>query len=873
MALTPMMQQYLSIKEQYPDCILFFRLGDFYEMFYEDAVVGARDMEITLTKKSCGEAERAPMCGVPYHAADLYIAKLIEKGHKVAICEQMEDPALAKGIVRREVVRIITPGTLLSQTMLSEKENNFLASLYVGPKGEGLAYCDISTGEFAAVDFSGPSHSENLMAELAKVDPREVLVNQFDPQAEDLWRQLPLSINAYLSPGKPEYYLERNCQRAIRDHFHTEAEGSVGLDKEEAPHLFFAVGAMLHYLKDTQKQSMQHLGSLRIVDAGAHMSLDKATLRSLEIVESLADRKRSGSLLGILDKTCTAMGSRKMRQWLKEPLNRKDPIEARLNAVEALVDDPMRLNNLRTALRGVYDLERLSSRIACGTANGRDLNALKNSLLNLPDLKAELASGEDPLLTALNAEIDDLQRLYKLIESAVLEDPPITIREGNLIQKGYSADLDTLKESISEGRNWIASLEPLERERTGIKNLKVGYNKVFGYYLEAGKSNLSLIPADYIRKQTLVNCERYITPELKEIESVVLQADGKINELEYQLFTELREKIALEIQAIQATSAALAAVDVLASFAEVSVKLAYVKPQITEGDRILIRKGRHPVIERTIRDGIFVSNDLYIDRDKASLLLITGPNMSGKSTYMRQLALIVLLAQAGCFVPAEQAEIGLCDRIYTRIGASDNIAQGQSTFFVEMAELAYILNTSTENSLVILDEIGRGTSTYDGLSIAWAVCEHLTRPGKNVRTLFATHYHELTALSETRKGVRNLNVDVTEHEGTIVFLHKIVEGSASRSYGIHVARLAGVPESLLSGAEDKLWELENSIHQPSEYPAAETLSQNPKEEQLSLFGASDHFLVQKLLSLDLMETTAAKAIEILQELQTAAKEV
>ncbi len=872
MAYTPMMQQYLKIKEQYKDCILFFRLGDFYEMFFEDAIIGARDMEITLTKKSCGEDERAPMCGVPYHAADTYIAKLIDKGHKVAVCEQMEDPSQAKGIVRREVVRIVTPGTLLSQSMLSEKENNFLASVYAGEESEGLVYCDISTGEFAAVAFSGPSHLESLLAEITKINPREILVNTSDPASDAFCRQTSLLSDMYLSPGPADYYQDRNCSRRIREHFHTQAEGSAGLDRKEAPELFYAAGALLQYLNDTQKQSMDHLSALRIYHFGARMSLDRATLKNLEIIESLSDRKSGNSLLHILDKTCTAMGSRKMKQWLKEPLISKTEIDERLNAVETLTNDLMALNNIRESLKGIYDLERLSARIACGTANGRDLNALRNSLENLPDLRFELERTGDPLLYSYNDEIDGLERVCALIGAAVVEEPPITVREGDLIRDGYSAELDALKDSIKDGRNWIAALEPHERERSGIKNLKVGYNRVFGYYIEISKSNLSLVPPDYIRKQTLVNCERYITPELKEIESTVLNAEAKINELEYQLFSELRQKISAEIPSIQKTAAATAAVDALASFAEVSIKLGYVKPAITSGDKITITRGRHAVIEKTIQDGIFVSNDLYIDCDDASLLLITGPNMSGKSTYMRQLALIVLMAQSGCFIPAESAEIGICDRIYTRIGASDNIAQGQSTFFVEMAELAYILNTATAKSLVILDEIGRGTSTYDGLSIAWAVCAHLTRPGNQVRTLFATHYHELTALSETMKGVRNLNVDVTESDGTIVFLHKIVEGSASRSYGIHVARLAGVPETLLFAAENKLAELESGSDAAPSIPAVSETNHNEKEQQITFFKGSDDRLVHTLRSLDLMNITPAMAIQILQELQDAAKE-
>ncbi len=871
MSLTPMMQQYLKIKEQYKDCILFFRLGDFYEMFYEDALIGARDMEITLTKKSCGEEERAPMCGVPYHAADIYIAKLIDKGHKVAICEQMSDPTLTKGIVDREVVRIITPGTLLSQSMLSEKENNFLTCVYVAQEGAGLAYCDISTGEFSAVKFQGRAHREKLFSELTKVQPKEVLINLEPEDDSDFFEQLKQSTDAYVSIASPELLIENACGNFIKEHFHIVSEKSIGLAKDDAPELFYAVGALLGYVKETQKQKLTHLSNLRIYDVADSMSLDKSTIKNLEITESLFERKLNGSLLGVLDCTKTAMGSRKMKQWLKEPLNNKKDIDLRLNAVESLCDHVLFLNNVRASLKGIYDLERLSARIACGTANGRDLVALKSSIRAIPDIKAELSDTEDTLLKALNEQINSLENLYEAIDSSIVEDPPFTIKEGDLIRNGYSKDLDDLKDSIKDGRLWIASLEGKERERTGIKNLKVGYNRVFGYYIEISKSNFDLVPNDYIRKQTLVNCERFITPELKEIESVVLNAESKINEMEYQLFTQIRHEISLQIPTIQSTSAALSSVDVLSAFAESSSKLGYVKPLITSGDKIVIKKGRHAVIERTIKDGVYVSNDLYIDRDAASMLLITGPNMSGKSTYMRQLALIVLMAQAGCFVPAESAEIGICDRIYTRIGASDNIAQGQSTFFVEMTELAYILNTSSEKSLVILDEIGRGTSTYDGLSIAWAVCEHLTRPGKSVRTLFATHYHELTVLEDTLPGVKNLNVEVTENNGTILFLHKIVEGSASRSYGIHVARLAGVPDSLLFSAERKLEELENFNNADVSSQPISSLTAD-SEAQLSIFSPTDYMLAEKIKALDLMNVTPSQAIQILEQLQNTAKD-
>jgi DNA mismatch repair protein MutS len=871
MPLTPMMQQYLNIKEQYKDCILFFRLGDFYEMFYEDALIGSRDMEITLTKKSCGEEERAPMCGVPYHAADIYIAKLIEKGHKVAICEQMSDPAAAKGIVDREVVKIITPGTVLSQTMLAEKENNFLACVYLSRDSEGFAYCDISTGEFSAVRFLGAAHREKLLGEITKIQPSEILINSPEEENPEFHELLRQSVQTYMSVLPPELLTERNCGNSIKEHFNVMSEKSVGLHPEDAPELFYAVGGLLGYIKTTQKQRLTHLSNLRIYDAAEGMSLDKATIKNLEITETLFERKVNGSLLGVLDRTKTAMGSRKMKQWLKEPLNSKEKIDLRLNAVECLCEDALFLNNVRESLKNMYDLERLCGRIACGTANGRDLTALKTSIAGIPDIKAELSDTQDALLSGLNAQIHSLGHLYEKIDSCIVDEPPFTIKEGELIRDGYSMELDQLKASIKDGRSWIASLEGKERERTGIKNLKVGYNRVFGYYIEISKSNFNLVPGDYIRKQTLVNCERFITPELKEIEAVVLNAEAKINEMEYLLFARIRDEIAMEIPLIQSTSSALSSVDVLCAFAESSSKLGYTKPEMTDGDKIIIKRGRHAVLERTIKDGVFVSNDLYIDTDASSMLLITGPNMSGKSTYMRQLALIVLMAQSGCFVPAQSAEIGLCDRIYTRIGASDNIAQGQSTFFVEMTELAYILNTATEKSLIILDEIGRGTSTYDGLSIAWAVCEHLTRPTHAVRTLFATHYHELTAMENAVHGVKNLNVEVMEDNGTILFLHKIIEGSASRSYGIHVAKLAGVPGSLLYSAEQKLVELEALNNARMENPGAAHAAP-AAETQLSFFSPEHSLLAEQIKALDLMHITPSQAIQILEQLQKIAKD-
>lgn len=863
MSLTPMMRQYKDIKENYKDSILFFRLGDFYEMFFEDAIVASKVLEITLTAKNCGLEEKAPMCGVPYHAADTYIAKLIDRGYKVAICEQVEDPATAKGIVKREVVQIITPGTVVSQNMLNEKDNNYLASVYLDEQGTGLAFCDISTGEICTLEIKDNNHIEILFNELVKLSSKEILIN-----SPGLENDLETATDAYISLLDQSYYNPKQLENRILDHFKVKSLQGLGISSMQMATK--ALGSLLLYLYDTKKQNLLHLNSLKVIDQSDHMSLDKSTIRNLEITETLFEKKVQGSLIGVLDLTHTAMGSRKLKQWLKEPLKKKEAIQKRLDAVELLSDDILKRNNLKELLKQVYDLERLIGRITCGNTNARDLIALRNSIAVIPDLKAELQRCGDSLLEELYKEINDLKEPYELINSSITEDPPHTIREGGIIREGYSKELDELKNSIKDGQEWIANLEEVERNRTGIKNLKVGYNKVFGYYLEVTKSNYDAIPDNYIRKQTLVNSERFITPELKQVESVVLNAEAKINELEYQLFQELREEIQKYIKTIQKTANAIAVLDVLLSFAEVSSRLNYVKPEIDDSDVINIKNGRHPVLEITNKDGIFVSNDLYLDRDKQSLLIITGPNMSGKSTYMRQTALIVLMAQAGCFVPADHAKIGLVDRIYTRIGASDNLAQGQSTFFVEMSELAYILNTVTQKSLVILDEIGRGTSTYDGLSIAWATVEYLCDPKRMIRTLFATHYHELTVLEGSIRGLQNLNVDVKEQDGTIIFLHKIVKGSSSRSYGIHVAKLAGVPAKVLDRADEKLYELELESQSNVSYDKEILVSE--KQEQLSIFDYTDNKLLERIKSLNLMEITPSQAFKILEELKDATEE-
>lgn len=862
MKLTPMMSQYMKIKKEYEDCILFFRLGDFYEMFFEDAKTASRELEITLTGKNCGQEERAPMCGVPYHAAEAYIEKLIAKGYKVAICEQTEDPETAKGIVEREVIQVITPGTLLSRRMLKENENNYIASVYMDERGAGIVYSDVSTGEIVGVDFLEEDINENVVNLLTSIKVREIIINESALIQEERG-YIKNFTGAYVSPLGDSYFSKENCNEIIKKHFST---GSLmGMGIAERPYITSALGALLEYLYETQKNSMSQLINFSIYEQSNHMSIDKATIRNIELLETLYENKVSGSLLGVLDKTGTAMGSRLMRNWIRSPLTDLDMIKARLDAVEYLFDDIVFRNHISETLKKIYDLERLATRMACGNANGRDMIALKNSLFNLPEIKIILKETNNTLLNEISNNIDPLEEIYKLIENSIVDDPPFTIKEGGLIKEGYSSKLDEMKNSIADGQNWIASLESIERERTGIKTLKVGFNKVFGYYIEVRKSGSDLIPDNYIRKQTLVNCERYITPELKEVESKVLNAEAKINALEHELFSEIRERIKSITDILQKTAKNVAALDVLTSYAHVSQKLGFVKPDVHSGEIIAIKNGRHPVIENMVSGGTFVANDTYIDNEDASMLLITGPNMAGKSTYMRQTALIVLMAHMGCFVPCDEAEIGLVDRIYTRIGASDNLSQGQSTFFVEMSELAYILNTCTRKSLIILDEIGRGTSTYDGLSIAWALVEHLCKDENRARTMFATHYHELTVLSDTLKGIKNLNVEVRQDNGKIVFMHKIVEGSASQSYGIHVADLAGVPKSLLLNAQDKLKMLEESAGERDISKVEK--SDDSDDKQISFFDIVPNPAIEMIKNLNLFDITPSKAIEILEELK------
>ncbi len=867
--LTPMMQQYMEIKENYQDHILLFRLGDFYEMFFDDAINASQALEITLTARQGGNKDKVPMCGIPHHAAENYITKLITKGFKVAICEQTSDPSESKGIVKREVVRVITAGTVINPNMLNEKENNYILCIYIFDQSCGIVYSDITTGELFATDLDAKDYSSQLLNELAKVKPKEIIINEncTDDHIVSLIKQ---NIESYLTPISSRFFNYETSTKLIKSHFKVQALKGLGLDDKNGS--INALGALLGHLSETQMHSLSHIHHLDYYHVDDNMALDKATLRNLELTETTHDQSIKGSLLGTLDLTVTAMGGRKIKNWIKQPLNKLAYIQKRLDAVDVLHKELLFRNNMRTAFKQIYDLERLAGRIAYHNANGKDLLAIKQSLSVIPDIQYDLAECQDSYLQEINSQLDSLDDVCQLISQSIEEDAPFTIKEGGVIKKGVNETLDALKENISGGQQWIANLEVTEKEKTGIKSLKVGYNKVFGYYIEVTKSYFDLVPEHYIRKQTLANCERYITPELKEVESTVLNAESKINQLEYEIFCQLRDDIQTQMHRAIKSADLLSTLDVLCAFAQASEKYNYIKPQVTNDELIEIVKGRHPVIENTITNSMFVPNDGYMNNSESSFLLITGPNMAGKSTYMRQTALIVLMAQIGCFVPAERAKIGIVDRIFTRIGASDNLSQGQSTFLVEMSELAYILNNATSNSLIILDEIGRGTSTYDGLSIAWAVVEHLCLATHKTKTLFATHYHELTALEGVLDGVKNLNVDVKEDHDTVVFLHKIIEGKANQSYGIQVAKLAGIPTTLLDSAKDKLHHLEEK---GSEVKAVEEQIVSPvssKEKQMSLFDAKEKQLADKIEKINLLDTTPMQALGILEELITEVKQ-
>ncbi len=869
--LSPMMQQYMAIKEEHKDAILMFRLGDFYEMFFDDAITASRVLELTLTGRNCGLEEKAPMCGVPHHAVDSYIARMVKNGYKVAICEQMEDPAEAKGIVERDIVRIYTPGTLDITDASDTDSNIYIASVCISEGSTAIAVADISTGELISTEFEDNDNCDILANELAVYGPKELVVSE--DIAEVLKNKLTdQQMNPYIAAVDHSYFKKENCENIILEQFDVRSLMSLGLETDSE--MTVSVGALIMYLFDTQKQAPDQLKKLVIKKIGNTMQLDRSTMRNLELLETIYDHDVHGSLLGVLNKTRTAMGARLLKKFLKEPLKDADEINLRLDAVDELRNNSIAANNISNSLKHVYDFQRLTARVAGRKANGRDLTALKTTLGQLPDIVSQLEYFDSELLNEIRYNIGNFDDLHSLIDRAVCEDCPFTITEGGIIRSGYSSELDELKASIADAKKWIAGLESSEKERTGIKTLKVGYNKVFGYYIDVSKGMIDKVPEDYIRKQTLVNNERYITPELKEKENMVFSAETKINKLEYDEFRKVREAIEPYISALQTASDAVALLDVLLSFAKVSAENAYVKPVVDNSDVIDIKNGRHPCVEEIIGAGMFVSNDTEMNCDNKSMLIITGPNMSGKSTYMRQTAVIVLMAQIGCFVPAEHARIGVVDRIFTRIGASDNLSYGQSTFFIEMSELANILRNAGERSLIILDEIGRGTSTFDGLSIAWATVEYLSQSDKKIRTMFATHYHELTELADTYDNIENLSVAVSEQGNNVVFLHNIVRGAASKSYGIHVAKIAGVPEEIRKNARIKLKELEEG-----------SSVCKPESSQLSFF--SEGFavtdtdpavenarrLISRIAKLDTNVMTPLNALNTLQEIIDEANDI
>jgi DNA mismatch repair protein MutS len=864
---TPMMRQYLEIKSGYPDAILFFRLGDFYEMFLEDAVVASRILGITLTARNKGAADEIPLCGIPYHSCQPYINKLVTGGYKVAICEQVEDPKATKGIVRREVVRVVSPGLVIDTDSLAPKENNFLLAIAPSDKDcWGVAILDITTGEFRVTEVVGEA---GLRGELASVQAREIVL------ADEGWGETARKDLADLLIDKtvttlPDWVfaLDRATSE-LKDFFNV--SGLDGFGCQNLPGAVAAAGAILHQLKETQKEQLTHIRGLTTYQISEYMVLDEATRRNLELTATMHDGGRRGSLLGVLDRTMTAMGGRKLKQWINHPLLDLQIIRDRQQAVGELVERSMERNDLRVALDGVYDLERLNAKISMATANAKDLAALKLSLLRLPDLLDRLACLDAGLLQQLSREIDPLPDLAALIEQAIVDDPPFVLREGGLIKNGYHADLDELRTISREGKGWIAGLEQQERERTGISNLRIRYNKVFGYFIEVTKSRLDRVPEEYERKQTLANAERYITPDLKEYESKVLGAEETLVDLEYELFQQVRQQVVAQGPRIQQTADALATLDVLCGLADLAHERHYVCPTVDESDQLEIVEGRHPVVETMSLGERFVPNDTFLDIHENQLLIITGPNMAGKSTFMRQVALITLMAQIGSLVPAKEARIGLVDRIFTRVGASDNLARGQSTFMVEMTETANILHHATPRSLIILDEIGRGTSTFDGVSIAWAVAEYLhDHAPVAARTLFATHYHELTDLALTRERVKNYNIAVKEWNDQIIFLRRIVKGSTSHSYGIQVARLAGLPAAVIERAKEVLHNLETGEFVRDGQPRLARSNKQPElpQPQLSLFTQGDDRLRQALEEVDVTILTPLEALNLLDKLKT-----
>ncbi len=873
---TPMMQHYLKTHEEYKDCILFYRLGDFYEMFFDDAKVVSKELELTLTGKSCGAEERAPMCGIPYHAAETYLTRLVKKGYKVAICEQVEDPKLAKGMVKREVTRVVTPGTTLNAQALDETKNNYIMCIaYIGDH-YGISSADITTGDYYVTEVDS---ERKLLDEVNKYQPTEIICNEAfyisGIDIDDMKNRMGIviySLDAW-------YFSDETAQMTLKDHFKVRDLEGLGLADYDSG--VVAAGALLKYLYETQKTTLSNLVAIHPYTTGKFMIIDSSTRRNLELVETLREKQKRGSLLWVLDKTRTAMGTRTLRSFVEQPLIERTEIEERYDAIDEFNTNAITREEIREYLNPVYDLERLITRVTYQTASPRDLIAFRNSIHMLPPIKTLMSDFQSPLLKRLYEQLDTLDELYELIERSITEEPPLTLHDGGILKEGYNEEVDRLRKAKTDGKSWLADLEAKEREKTGIKNLKIKYNKVFGYYLEVTNSFKDMVPDYFTRKQTLANAERFITPELKELEDVILGAEDKLIVLEYELFREVRQKVADEVVRIQKTAKAVAQIDVFASLATVAEQNNYCRPKLNEKGLIDIKDGRHPVVERMIQNEMFVANDTYLDNGSNRVSIITGPNMAGKSTYMRQSALIVLMAQIGSFVPAKSAKIGIVDRIFTRVGASDDLASGQSTFMVEMSEVANILRNATSNSLLILDEIGRGTSTFDGLSIAWAVVEHISNPRLlGAKTLFATHYHELTELEGKLNSVNNYCIAVKEKGDDIVFLRKIVKGGADKSYGIQVAKLAGVPDNVIERAKEIVEELSNNdITEIVQNISAEGSSKRSKPkldevdlEQISLLDTMDNdTILNELKELDLGQMTPIEAMNKLYELQNKVK--
>ena len=877
--LSPMMQHYMETKKEYPDCILFYRLGDFYEMFFDDALTVSKELEITLTGKDCGLSERAPMCGVPFHAVDSYLYRLVQKGYKVAIAEQMEDPKQAKGLVKREVIRVVTPGTITSSQVLDETKNNYLMGIVYMDGIYGISTADISTGDFMVTEVDS---ERELFDEINKFSPSEIICNNALYMSGVDMDELKNRYQVVITALDSRFFGEESCRRILMEHFKVGA--LVGLGLEDYATGIIAAGAVMQYIYETQKSTLEHITTVTPYSTGQYMVIDTSTRRNLELVETMREKQKRGTLLWVLDKTKTAMGARLLRACIEQPLIHRDEIIRRQNAVEELNMNYISREEICEYLNPIYDLERLIGRISYKTANPRDLIAFRSSLEMLPYIKQILGEFNSELLAEFGRELDPLQDIFRLIGDAIVEEPPITVREGGIIKDGYNQEADKLRQAKTEGKNWLAELEAKEKEKTGIKTLKVKFNKVFGYYFEVTNSFKDQVPDYYIRKQTLTNAERFTTDELKQLEDIIMGAEEKLVSLEYDLFCEVRDKIGAEVIRIQKTAKSIAGIDVFCPLSVVATRRNYVKPSINDKGVIQIKNGRHPVVEQMMRDDMFVANDTFLDNGKNRLSVITGPNMAGKSTYMRQVALIVLMAQLGSFVPAQEADIGICDRIFTRVGASDDLASGQSTFMVEMTEVANILRNATRNSLLVLDEIGRGTSTFDGLSIAWAVIEHISNSKLlGAKTLFATHYHELTELEGTIAGVKNYCIAVKEQGDDIVFLRKIVRGGADKSYGIQVAKLAGVPDSVIARAKEIAEELSDADITAKAKEIAEISSNitqhkavpKPDEvdmQQLSFFDTvKDDDIIRELDSLELSTMTPLDAMNTLYRLQTKLK--